>query len=199
MVGRWETALYGYRGFSGQPSAFNGNRPYYPELASAGFSLRGPMMGGIVWAEGSYDDIRHDRVGESPNLPPSRSNLGVGMRYRTSPTVNYMVQAISSWQMDAAGYRDALPADHPDAERVRHRLQVATTRNYWSDRLTVELRGFAGLTEEDWHARLQNTYDYSDAVSLSSGFLLYGADQPTSRFGVLDEHDLAFVRLRYGF
>ncbi len=199
MLGRWEAALYGYRGFIGQPSAFDRSNPYHAELASAGFSLRGPMMGGVVWAEGSYDDVREDGAGDTGNLPPSRANLGVGMRYRTAPTVNYMVQAISSWQIDAAGYRSALGPDHPGTDRVRHRLQVATTRDYWSDRLTVEMRGFAGLTEEDWHARLKGTYEYSDAVTLSSGVLLYGAGQPTSRFGVLDEHDLAFARLRYGF
>ncbi|MFB6345184.1 MAG: hypothetical protein ABEK50_05340 [bacterium] len=197
--GRWETALYGYRGFVGQPKGWNGSSTFYPELASAGFSLRGPLLDSIVWMEGSFNDIRNDLAGDTVNLPTDRAQLGLGLRYRTTRTVSYMVQAISSWQMDAEQYRDLLPSDNPESDRVRHRLQVATTRDYWSDRLTLELRGFVGLTEEDWHARAQTTYDWSDAITLSSGFLTYGREFATTRFGALEEHDMAFARLRYGF
>lgn len=197
--GRWEAALYGYRGFVGQPAGWDGNTTFYPELASAGFSLRGPFMDSVVWLEGSYDDIRDDLAGDTVNLPTDRAKVGVGLRYRTSPTVSYMVQAITAKQLDAGTYRSRLPSNHPDKHEYRNRLQVATTRTYWSDRLTLTLRGFAGLTEEDWYSRTSLNYEWSDAVTISGGGLFYGADYDFTRFGALDENDMGYVRIRYGF
>lgn len=197
--GRWETALYGYRGFVGQPSGWNGSSAFYPELASAGFSLRGPLMGSIIWLEGSYDDVRNELAGDTTNLPTDRANLGIGVRYRTSTTVSYMVQAITSKQIDANTYRERLSSGHPGKHEYRKRLQVATTRTYWSDRLTLNLRGFAGLTEEDWHGRSSLEYDWSDAVTITGGGLFYGADQGFTRFGALENNDMGYIRIRYGF
>jgi hypothetical protein len=197
--GRWETALYGYHGFVGQPAGWDGNSAFYPELSSAGFSLRGPFMGSIVWLEGSYDDVRNDLAGDTTNLPTDRAKLGVGLRYRTSPTVSYMVQAITAKQIDASTYRNRLSSGHPDQHEYRNRVQVATTRTYWSDRLTLTLRGFAGLTEEDWHTRTSLDYEWSDAVTISGGGLFYGADFDFTRFGAIDENDMGYVRIRYGF
>lgn len=198
-LGRWEAAVYGYRGYTGRPVGWLNGRSFHPEMSSGGFSLRGPLWGSVVWLETAYNDIRHDLSGDTRGVPPDRGHLMVGGRYRTSPTVSYMFQATWSRQFNGDDYRDLFPSDHHNSEQNRYRLQAATTRTYWQDRLEVEVRGFLGTTEEDWHLRATSTYEWSDAVNLTVGSLHYGADRPDSRFGSLADHDLFLTRLRYSF
>ncbi|MFB6346184.1 MAG: hypothetical protein ABEK50_10480 [bacterium] len=198
-MGRWEVAAYGYRGFTGTPVGWMNNRTFHPEMSSGGFSARGPLKGAIVWLEGGYDHIRHDLSGDTTGVPPDRGHLLVGGRYRTGPRVNYMLQATWARQFDGDVYRDLLSTDHPDSDRDRFRFQAATTRTYWEDRLEVELRGFLGTTEEDWHVRATTAYEWSDAVNITLGTYHYGAAHSASRFGAMDDHDLFLTRLRYSF
>lgn len=199
MYGRWEVALYGYRGFTGTPRGWNGQRSFFPELSSMGFSVRGPYKGAVVWVEGSYDDVRNDLAGDTTRLPPDRTHLMVGARYRFTPTLRTMLQATWDHQLDAETFRRLLPAGHPDRHENRFRLQGHVENTYLEDRLTLGVRGFWGVTEEDWHARLTANYEWSDAVSLHAGTLLYGADRPFTRFGALKDHDIVYTRLRYSF
>ena len=199
QLGRWEAAIYGYRGFTGAPVGWLDGENFHPELTSGGFSLRGPLWGSIVWLETAYDDIRHTLSGDTVGVPPDRGQLMLGVRYRSSPTARYMVQGTWSRQLNGSRFRQLLPPDDPNTSRDRYRLQAATTRTYWEDRLEVVVRGFLGTTEEDWHLRLTAEYEWSDAININIGSLLYGAEQPQSRFGALKDHDLFFTRLRYSF
>ncbi len=198
-IGRWEVSAYGYRGFTGTPVGWLNGVTFHPELSSGGLSLRGPYRGSVVWLESSYDDIRHSLSGDTTGVPPDRGHLMLGMRYRTAPTVSYMLQGTVSRQFNGEDYRELLPANKTDSDRNRYRLQGATTRTYWQDRLELEARGFLGITEDDWHLRLSGSYEWSDAIHFTLGSLLYGADRPSTRFGALEDHDLIYTRLRYSF
>ncbi len=202
--GRWEVALYGYRGFMGNPAGFNAdgtdNFVYHPEMASGGASLRGPFMGGIAWLETSFDDIRHDEAGESEGLPSDVYNLLVGYEFDHTPTVTYMFQVHWLHNYDSKGLREDIDEEnHPYEKRNRYRLQLATERSYMSDRLTLRARGFAGLQVQDWHLRLEADYEWSDNIRVYAGSLHYDADNEASRFGALQDHDAFYSRLRYSF
>jgi hypothetical protein len=152
MIGRWEAALYGYRGFTSTPVAYSSadTSSYHPELAAVGFSLRGPLMGTVVWLEGGYEDIRDDGAGIDRNLPTDQYIFLTGFEYQTSPTVTYMMQGSMYVQDDASERRAKFDSDDPESERESYRLQLATNRTYFEERLTLEARGFVGFTEEDW-------------------------------------------------
>ncbi len=101
---------------------------------------------------------------------------------------------------DSDGLRAAIEEDnHPYEKRNRYRLQMATERTYMSDRLTLRARGFAGLQVQDWHLRLEADYEWSDNIRIYAGSLHYDADNETSRFGAMQDHDAFYSRLRYSF
>ncbi len=205
--GRWETALYGYRGFTGTPRAVrtvgSDSEVYHPQMAAGGFSLRGPLFGSIVWLEGAYEDIRAEDAGSNPNLPSDQYQFMAGLEYQTQPTVTYMLQGTWLIDDDASQARrqaeNDLDDDHPATERDKYRLQVATTREYWDDRLVVEARGLFGITEEDYNLRLQANYEWSDSINIYAGTLHFDGEYEDTRFGALEENDLFYSRLRYSF
>ncbi len=201
MFGRWETALYGYRGFTGNPRGWNpgDTESFYPELVSYGFSLRGPLYGSVFWLEGSFENIREPRAGEVSTLPPNQYKLLTGFRFRNGPNVSYMAQASWFRQEDAAGLRSLMPDDHPYNDRNRYRLQVSTKREYMADRLTLRGRFFSGLSEDDWWLRLRGDYEWSDSVTLYAGSFFFGAEHPASRFGATEESNHIYTRIRYSF
>ncbi len=203
LVSSWETALYGYRGHTGTPAGYDqqAEQFYYPQLAAVGGSIRGPLLGGIFWSEVNYEDIREPLAGDTVGLPPDQFNLLVGYQFDPSPERRYLLQAHWLRQLSADGLRAALvdQPDHPLAERDRYRVQFAAEQSFLADRLTLAARFFWGIQVEDWHLRLEADYQWSDAVRFYLGTLFYDAENPASRFGPLQDHDLIYTRLRYSF
>lgn len=205
-LGRWETALYGYRGFTGSPEgvreAEGEPTPFHPALAAAGLSLRGPVRGSLVWVEAAYEDIREAGAGTEPRLPPDRWIALAGGQWSPSPNRTWTLQGTALGQVGAGSLREALEVadpDHPGAERVHYRLQGAVSQSLRAERLELGARILWGITEEEAHWRLLLGYEVSDDLLFEARYHGFAGDHPAARFGLLRSHDLFSLRLRYYF
>lgn len=204
LLGRWELAAYGYHGFTGVPEGFESGIFFYPELTAAGGSARGPFLSGTVWLEGTFEDIRDHRAGKSFEVPPDRVVGLLGYEVHPTPVTRYMIQGMWNGAISSGTLQDFLKSENKEDESVwseqnRYFLQIAAGRSFIEDRLNVMLRGFWGITDEDGHVRVELTYEWSDAVKISTGLHGFKANHVSSRFGAADKHDLVYLRLRYGF
>lgn len=203
-LGRWETAVYGYRGFTGAPEgvreAEDGPVAFHPAMAAVGVSVRGPVLAGLGWIEAAFEDIREDGAGVDPRLPPDRWLALGGYRWSPTPTRTWTLQATAVGQVDARRLREALAMAEPDdprAERIHYRVQGNVSQSFMGERLETGVRLFWGVTEEDAHWRVRVSYELSDDLVFEARYHGFAGDRPASRFGLLRDHDLFSVRLRY--
>jgi hypothetical protein len=203
-LGRWETALYGYRGFTGGSEgvreAEGGPVPFHPAMAAVGVSVRGPVLAGLGWLEAAYEDIREGGAGADPRLPPDRWVALGGTRWSPTPTRTWMLQASAVGQVGARPLQEALVGAEPDdprAERVHYRLQGNVTQSFLAERLEAGVRLLWGITEGDAHWRARVGYELSDDLVFEARYHGFAGDRPATRFGLLRDYDLFSVRLRY--
>lgn len=203
-VGRWEVALYGYWGFAGQPQGVRqvdgSATSFHPRMAAGGLSLRGPVLAGLGWLEGAVEEIREEGAGSDPSLPPDRWLVLAGYEWSPTPTRTWTLQASAEGQLRAGTVRRTLAEvdpDHPRADPVHWRLQGAGRQSFMAERLEAEIRLFWGLAERDAHWRLRLGYDFSDEILLEAAYHGFAAEHAASRFGLLRDHDLLSLRLRY--
>ncbi len=75
QIGMMNAALYFYKGFYKNPTGAvttpDGPMAIYPHLNVYGASVRGSILGGILWLEGGYFDSRDDKDGDNPMMPNS--------------------------------------------------------------------------------------------------------------------------------
>lgn len=203
-LGRWEGALYAYRGFTGTPEGIRevdgAPTSFHPAMAAVGFSLRGPFLAGLGWLEAAFEDIREEDAGTSPRLPPDRWLALAGTRWSPSPTRSWMVQASAVGQAGATELRETLRAldpGHPAVEGIHYRLHGSVTQSLLAERMEVGGRVLWGVTEEDAHWRVRLAYELSDDLAFEVRYHGFAGTHPAERFGLLRDHDLFALRLRY--
>jgi hypothetical protein len=204
LLGRWEVAAYGYHGFTGIPEGFENGLFFHPGLTAAGGSVRGPLLSGTVWLEWAYEDIRDPRAGKTFEVTPDRGIGLLGYQIQPTPITWYMFQGMWMKALRAEELHDFLTSENLEdvsvwSEQNRFSLQIAAGRSFLEERLKFMLRGFWGITDEDGHIRSEISYEWSDAVKISAGLHVFHANNASSRFGAVDKHDLAYLRIRYGF
>lgn len=204
--GRWETALYGYRGFTGSPEGTRemdgGPVPFHPELVAGGLSARGPVSAGLAWLEAAYENIREEGSGADLRLPPDRWLALVGYRWSPAPTRSWMLQRTVVGQLGADRLREALAGvdrDHPGGDRTQYRLQGNLTQSFRAERMQVGARLLWGVTEKEAHWRLRLACDLTDDLIFETRYHGFTGHHPAGRFGLLRDHDLVSIRLRYHF
>ena len=199
-VGPYEVALYGYYGFSKQPTAFDANRrtPTFAPLQVYGASLRGGHLGGIRAAEVAYHHSDSDRNGTNPLLPNSqlrmlvsherelRANLTLGVQYSLEQILSYTALLENSLNPIFE------PREH------RHLLTSRWTYRLRQQTLTLSLFTFWSLNDGDVYLRPLVQRQWSDELSFAFGAnLFYGA--PRSTFGQLEGNANLYARARYSF
>jgi len=202
-VGSFDVALYGYRGFFKTPVGFTTDPAapaqtflYYPELAVYGASARGSLLGSVAWVEGGYYDSREDRDGTSPVVPNSSARGLVGMERQLAEDFNATIQWYGEWMMHHSEAVDADPVNTGDEWRHLLTLRLEKWLRYQTIRLSFF--GFWSPTDEDAHLRPMVGYKVSDEVEVTLGANLFEGKNPTT-FGMFDNDDNIYARLRYGF
>ncbi len=211
-LGSFTTALYGYVGFYKNPmgmlmvpSAGPGDTtmmamPVYPELSVYGISLRGPIMGGIVWLEGGYLDSRDDPDGDDP-LMPNSSIIGLGgfeRQIATDLTANVQWQVDYMLDHDKYAMSPEQQAMHVHDE-VRHLLTSRITKQMMNQTLTLSAFGFFSPTDEDGYGRFSVEYKYTDEVTLAAGANVFDGNYEVTEFGQFRLNDNVWLKMTYGF
>lgn len=202
MAGNQEWALYGYRGFDGQPEAFNPDtgQPTFARLNSLGASLRGPAGDGLYNLEFAWHDSPDDRDGDDPNIPNSSVRFLAGYEQEAFRNFNVGVQYYLEWMQDY----DAFEANYPfDPEHIPgERRHVVTLRLTWQlmrDNLTLGMMNFHSPDEDDWFIRPTVQYRFSDRLFFNAGANLFEGERESSFYGQFEEDSNVFMRLRYSF
>jgi hypothetical protein len=196
----YELALYGYKGFTKQPLAYDTNAmmPAFAELATYGASARGNLIGGIANVEAAFHHSLDDEDGDDPLVPNSLLRTLVGYEREVFANFTAGVQHYLELIQD----HDALIANSPlpqfEAREARHTITTRLTYRAMQETLTLSVFGFVALEDEDFHLRPAVTRKWTDAVSVTVGANVMAGDDRTF-FGQLEDNTNAYLRFRYSF
>lgn len=200
-LGGLELALYGYAGFTKQPAAFDADagRPTYGRLASYGFSLRNPLLGGIVNLEGAFHQSIDDGDGDDPFLPNSQLRGLLGFEHELVANwtlgLQYYVEAV----LDHTALTANSPTPEFEPDQLTHRASLRLTGRVLRDDLMISVFVLGSPNDMDLYVRPSLDYRVTDALGLVVGANLMFGDEPHTFIGQLQHNSNAFGRLRYSF
>ncbi len=200
-VGRFNVALYGYRGFWKSPFGFSpadtsvaGSMPffYYPELRAYGASARGGVLGGVAWVEGGWYDSAQDRDGVNPLIPNSETRALAG--YERQWWSDFTGGAQVYWE----GAQDYRAGEYvKDENYTLLTLRLMQMLRYQT--VTLSAFTFYSPSDEDAYLRLSVGYKYTDELNLTLGANLFQGNDGRTLFGMNEDNSNAFLRVRYSF
>jgi hypothetical protein len=202
MAGAQEWALYGYRGFFPQPTAFDpasGDFTFAPMHAIGG-SLRGPLAGGLYNLETAYYDSRDNRDGDNPLLPNSEIRFLAGFEREMVTNFSLGAQYYLEWLQDHSALRRNWPMDPaflPD--QYRHLATVRLTWRMMRDNLIVSVMNFYSPSDDDYFIRPTLQYRHTDRLQFNAGINLFGGSESSTFYGQFEENSSVFARVRYSF
>ena len=173
--------------------------PVYPKLNVYGGSLRGQVVGGILWIEGGYFDSRQDSDGDNPYIP----NSGIKGLFGFEKQVANNLTANLQWQADYMTDYDIYKTQMAGAEFIRdevyHLLTTRWTKLLNSELITLSFFGFYSPTDEDAYIRLSSSYKYTDQVNITIGGNIFDGKHKSTDFGQFMLNDNVYLKLTYGF
>lgn len=201
ILGGWELAGYGYRGFWKSPQGFDAasGRPLFPRLSAWGGSVRGPLHTGILSAETAWYRSRDDLSGTDPFLPNSQLRFLVG--YEQEVVANLTLGG--QYYLERTHDLDALRANQPPGfstpDKNRHLLTLRATLLSHSQNVTWSLFAFASPSDEDAYIRGSWEWKATDAWAVSAGFNLFEGQSRETFFGQFETNSNAYGAVRFGF
>jgi len=201
QVSSFNAALYAYKGFYKSPTCFDFSimSPVYPRLSIYGASIRGALMGGILWLEGGYFGSRDDRDGDNPAMPNSSMSGMIGFERQIATDLTANVQWKADYMLDYVIFTSQqIPGVHVRDE-IKHLLTSRVTKKLNSE--TISLNGFIFFSpnEEDLYLRLSVDYKYTDEISLTGGANIFDGSYGNTDFGQFALNDNVYAKLTYGF
>lgn len=201
QIGAFNSALYFYKGFYKNPLGFDviNGTAVYPEVNIYGASLRGSLMGGILWLEGGYFDSREDSDGLNPFAPNSSVTGMVGFERQVATDLTANLQ----WQADYMLDYDLFSAQQLPGyfvrDEVKHLITSRVTKNLSSETITLSGFIFYSPTDEDIYLRLSTLYKYTDEITLMAGANIFDGNHNNTDFGQFALNDNIYMKLTYGF
>jgi len=201
LVGGWELAGYGYRGFWKSPAGLDpgSGRPLFPELTAWGASVRGPWHSGIFSAETSWYRSRDDLSGSDPLLPNSQFRLLVGYEQELVPDLMLGGQYYLERTLDFDALERNQPPGGPAPDENRHLLTVRITLLTHGQNVTWSLFTFASPSDDDAYLRGSWAWKATDRWTVSTGVNLFEGRRDSSFFGQFERNTNAWAALRLGF
>jgi hypothetical protein len=205
-VGGFRTAAYFYKGFYKNPVGFvpgsepGTGYPYYPKLNVYGGSVRGQVVGGILWLEGGYFDSREDTDGDNPYVPNSSAKGLVGFERQIANNLTANFQ----WQADYMLDHDMYEMQQSGAgwyvrDELYHLLTTRWTKLLNSELIKLSLFAFYSPSDEDTYIRFSGSYKYTDEVEITLGGNIFDGKHEATDFGQFQKNDNVYVKLTYGF
>ena len=200
--GAQEWALYVFRGFGGQPRAFDpvNNVPTFARLHSLGASIRGPLAGGLYNLETAWHHAPDDSEGDNPNQPNSELRFLAGYEREMITNLSTGMQYYIEWLQDYDSLKDNWPfaaEDRPDEQR--HVITVRLTYRMMRDSLMPGLMTFYSPSDEDFFLRPTLLYRHSDQLQMNLGANVFGGRTKSTFYGQFEDETSVYARLRYSF
>ncbi|MGH7144482.1 MAG: DUF1302 family protein [Planctomycetota bacterium] len=180
-VGDFDLSLYTYRGYwrdpSGIPDSFVAPTQItlvYPTLTTAGASVQGNALSGVVSLEAGYYWSRQDLRGNDPTIPNSQARFLIGYQRQPWQDGTIEVQYYAEIMQNYSQYRRSMPAGMPKAREYR---DVATLRfdQYLSNQAwRLSLMCFYSPADDDELVQPSTSYKLSDHFSAAVGANIFG-------------------------
>ena len=193
-----EAALYGYRGYTKQPTAVDElGAPRYSRLNAIGASVVMPLGKGIANAEYAYYRSVEDSEGTSPSVSNSQSRFLLGYSQEVMVNVTGGVQ----WYTEAIQHHDALltHSAYPEFEQEAYRHWVTTrlTWQAWRQTLTLNSFLFYSPTDSDGYLKASASYSPTDKWQVRGGVNLFSGDEPHTFFAQFEDASNVYFAFRY--
>lgn len=202
LAGAQEWALYGYRGFFGQPTAFDlvRGQPSFARLNSFGASVRGPLAGGLYNAEMAWYDSADDRSGDDPLVPNSEMRLLIS--YEREAFTNFTIggQYYVEWRQDYSDFKANYPfAAETLPDELRQVFTLRLSYRMLRDNVVLGLMNFYSPSDQDAFIRPTVMYRYSDTLQFNAGANLFFSKDEHTFYGQFADNSNVFFRARYSF
>ncbi|MBV1870372.1 MAG: hypothetical protein KUG76_05630 [Gammaproteobacteria bacterium] len=200
-VNSQEFALYGYKGFSKQPSAFDPNRmkPIFTKQQVLGASWLSPLANGLFNLEFAWHYSLNDKDGNDPFVPNSQFRYLIGYEKEVISKVTTGIQLY----MEATRNHSALIQSslNPENEVEEYRTLSTARISYrlMQDKLRLSLFGYFSPSDKDHYWLPKANYRFNDRLSLEFGANIFGGEKPHTFFGQLEDNSNAYGRFRYSF
>ena len=197
-----EAALYLFNGFYKEPRGIkDASREefFYPRLQVYGFSVRGPVLGGVGNIEAGYYSSRDDLDGtdgaiENPSIKylagysrDLRDDLRAGVQYLVEETLYY------------DRYRESLSEGTPAADEFRHLLTLRLTKLLRAQTVEASLFTFYSPSDRDVYLRPSVGYKVTDNLKVTAGANIFSGRFDHTEFGQLEGNNNVYARVRYSF
>ncbi len=180
-IGAFETALYYYNGFWKSPAGQDalGGRATFPKLSVYGASLRGPLAGGIVWAEAGYYDSASDAALD-PHIRNSELRFLAGFEKEIATELTASIQYNLERKLDYDDYLNALPSGAIQDAQNKHLVTLRLTKLALRQNLELSTFNFYSPSDKDGYVRFNASYKISDELRIEAGGnVFYGAENQT--------------------
>lgn len=201
MLGGWEVAAYGYRGFWKSPEGFDpgSGHPLFPRLSAWGGSIRGPLHTGILSAETSWYRSRDDLSGTDPFVPNSQFRFLIGYEQEIIPDLTLGGQYYLERTLDFDAVERNQPAGFAAPDENRHLFTLRATWLTHSQNVTWSLFTFASPSDEDAYVRGSWEWKATDEWRFTAGLNLFEGRERDTFFGQFETNSNAYISVRYGF
>jgi hypothetical protein len=200
--GRYETALYAFRGFYKMPRGYLSEADrqlFFPRLDAYGFSLRGPALGGIANFEFGYYNSRQDSNGDNRLIENSKTKCLLGYAKDLGRDWRVGAQYLYEQTLDYDRYKEALLPGDIVYDEHRHLLTLRITKLYKNQTVAVNLFTFVSPSDRDIYLRPNIAYNITDNSQITLGANLIWGEDPYTEFGQMEKNKNIYLRLRYSF
>ena len=167
-------------------------RPDYHRVAMGGGSFSIPLGGFILRGEGAYYTGRHfpttDPAITDAALEKGNLHYMAGLDY-TVGGVRLSTQFIQEYILD---HQESMYDD-----KIKNTMTFLAKRDFFREKLWIELFAYVGLNNEDALIRPKITYSFADGFELLGGANIFVGDQ--GRFGQYDANDMIYMKIKYSF
>lgn len=167
-------------------------RPDYHRTNMAGGSFSVPVGDLVIRGEGAFYDGRYFQTvsptAADATIEKNFVHYMAGLDY-TLGGVKLSTQFIQERVLD---YEVSMNNDE-----VETTMTFLAKKDFFRERLWLELFAYVGLNNEDALIRPKVSYSVADGVDLQLGANLFTGN--TGRFGQYDDNDMLFMKLKYSF
>jgi hypothetical protein len=198
----YEAAFYLFNGFYKEPRGIlDASREefFYPRLRVYGFSLRGPVLGGIGNIEAGFYDSLNDPTGRDGSVENSSIKYLVGFSRELGVDFKMGLQYMTEVMLQYDGYRGSVSPATPLRDEFRHLLTLRLTRLLLNQTLEAGLFAFYSPSDRDAYLRPVVGYKATDNLKLTVGVNIFTGSLDHTDFGSLEGNNNVYLRARYTF
>lgn len=187
QFGSYDVSLYGYYGYYKSPAGFDLTTQQFtfPQLASYGASVSGPIGKGIFWVETAYYDSLDDSSGNNALIENSEVKLLLG--YRRSVAKNTTA---------AFQYYLEQPLQGDDN---RHLLTARITKLFLQQRLQADMFTMFSPDELDCLLQPSASFQINDTWELHGGVNIFLGEKDSTLLGQFEKSSSVFFGARLKF